>query len=436
MPRWRDTKVWGSAALLSVSLLTSGFVSAESSPLERLKERSASTRWSEARQEFAKPATSPTKIEQSVPKQEPAATPESAPAEAAPSESGPAKVELKPSDETSSSVGVWKPAEKSPTAAEPVPDTTADVEAEPTSVQTTQFEGTAPSEPSAPSLTATPEAPADESAPEAPAAPVLTDVGRGDSESTSPNLPVPDPYEGGSAIDDWTSEFPMPLFASPVPSRQDLPLEPAKPNTNMLVPAPPIRFSQVPGDIPPAPMSNGRGLSPVPQPNGVDEGLDVIFRPITQIEPNYDYSPTGTKKNEYLCPQPSDIPEADRERCPDVRELPKVGSTDRYFGAVRYQWAAGNAYYNPLYFEDVALERYGHVYPGMIQPFVSLGKFGVDFLALPYTMAIDPICRHEYPLGHYRPGENVPKMHYQVPWNTRAAATAAGVYTGLFFLFP
>lgn len=110
--------------------------------------------------------------------------------------------------------------------------------------------------------------------------------------------------------------------------------------------------------------------------------------------------------------------------------------TERQFIPTQFTWQASNVYHNPLYFEDVALERYGHSHHPLVQPLVSAGKFGVQFVGLPYKMAIDPVWDEEYVLGWYRPGELAPYLFYQVPWNWKAAATAAGTYTGLIFLFP
>jgi hypothetical protein len=102
-----------------------------------------------------------------------------------------------------------------------------------------------------------------------------------------------------------------------------------------------------------------------------------------------------------------------------------------------YYWLPSNLYHNPLYFEDPALERYGHVhFNDCVEPFFSMARFGSQFVGLPYQMALDPVCRRQYTLGWYRPGDFAPKKIYQVPLNGRAAATAAGVYAGLFWLVP
>ena len=100
------------------------------------------------------------------------------------------------------------------------------------------------------------------------------------------------------------------------------------------------------------------------------------------------------------------------------------------------QWAPTNLWYHPLYFEDVGLERYGHTYHPVIQPFASTGKFAAQLVGLPYQMALKPVCSKNYALGYYRPGEYAPKLHYQVPFNTEAALIQAGALTGFLLIFP
>ena len=177
-------------------------------------------------------------------------------------------------------------------------------------------------------------------------------------------------------------------------------------------------------------------LDPVPIPPLPLEEDDPIFRSITDIQPYYNYSPTAEYPGQYLCPQPSDMPADQRARCPEIMDLPVRGSTDRYFAHIHYHWCASNLSHKPLYFEDVPLERYGQTFPFPVQPFVSVGKFGVQLIGLPYQMALDPVWREHYALGYYQPGDCAPELLYQIPLNAKAAATAAGVYTGFIFLIP
>ncbi len=162
----------------------------------------------------------------------------------------------------------------------------------------------------------------------------------------------------------------------------------------------------------------------------VDDGSEPAPSPLPDAR--------ETRSSEFLArikPIRDIVPYFQPEPMPVTHELPP-SPTERGFVPAEFTWAASNVYHNPLYFEDFALERYGHSHHPVVQPFVSVGKFTGQFIGLPYKMAIDPVWDEEYVLGWYRPGELAPYLFYQVPWNWRAATTAAGTYTGLIFLFP
>lgn len=100
------------------------------------------------------------------------------------------------------------------------------------------------------------------------------------------------------------------------------------------------------------------------------------------------------------------------------------------------QWAPTNFYHYPLYFEDPALERYGHTYNPIVQPFASTGRFATQLVGLPYQMALHPVHSHQYSLGYYRPGDWAPKKHYQIPFNEEATLVEAAVIAGLIIALP
>jgi len=100
------------------------------------------------------------------------------------------------------------------------------------------------------------------------------------------------------------------------------------------------------------------------------------------------------------------------------------------------QWAPTNLYHFPLYFEDPALERYGHTYHPCVQPFASAGRFATQLVGLPYQMTLHPVHSREYALGYYRPGECAPKKFYQIPFNEEAAIMQAAAMAGFFLIFP
>ena len=122
--------------------------------------------------------------------------------------------------------------------------------------------------------------------------------------------------------------------------------------------------------------------------------------------------------------------------CPNEVPLSNGPVSRAVFPASTYTWQASNVFYQPLYFEDPDLEHYGHTWPFFIQPIVSSLRFTTQAIGIPYQMTIDPCCCRVYPLGYYRPGECAPKLFYQIPWNTEAAAVEAGSIAGVYFLFP
>ncbi len=156
----------------------------------------------------------------------------------------------------------------------------------------------------------------------------------------------------------------------------------------------------------------------------------VRYRKIDSINPFRVRTSDGRESD-------NDIREYARKQAEDLNLA--FGSepySERAFPATVKPWDAPNFFHYPLYFEDPALERYGHSRRPLIQPLVSMGRFSAQLIGLPYQMTLDPPCREVYSLGWYRPGECAPKLHYQVPLNAHAAAVEAATITGLVFLIP
>jgi hypothetical protein len=150
------------------------------------------------------------------------------------------------------------------------------------------------------------------------------------------------------------------------------------------------------------------------------------LKSIRDIQPFHDYQP-GSHIEQDLDPE---------FKAPAEVELGDVSEGVRNYEAILYQWHASNLHHNPLYFQDAGLERYGHVHHELVQPFVSVGKFSLQLVGLPYQMTIDPVCKKQYALGWYNPGECAPKQTPQIPWNSTAAINQAAVVTGLHFAIP
>jgi hypothetical protein len=106
----------------------------------------------------------------------------------------------------------------------------------------------------------------------------------------------------------------------------------------------------------------------------------------------------------------------------------------RTWGQTCFEWKASALCHKPLYFEEVALERYGHAC--VLQPAVSAARFFATVPALPYEMGMRPPWECVYPLGHYRPGSCAPYYIPPVPVSLRGGLIEAGVVTGLVYIIP
>ncbi len=120
------------------------------------------------------------------------------------------------------------------------------------------------------------------------------------------------------------------------------------------------------------------------------------------------------------------------------KECPHGGDqhVPRQWGPITYTWKASGLCHNPLYFEDVHLERYGHSWGPYLQPIISGGHFFLSIPTLPYKMGLNPPNECIYTLGYYRPGSCAPYMLDPFPLSVRAAAAQAGAVTGMVYFLP
>ncbi|MEM9704379.1 MAG: hypothetical protein AAF907_18200, partial [Planctomycetota bacterium] len=175
-----------------------------------------------------------------------------------------------------------------------------------------------------------------------------------------------------------------------------------------------------------------------PAPVVADEETDPRdLKKIAGIEPFADYTPGGDPC-ESLCPRPDDCPEEEglTPSCPDEVSLGYEPFQPRDFARREYMWVASNLHSNPLYFEDYVLERHGHTYGDIAQPFVSAGLFSLQLIGLPYQMGLDGPLTPTYAAGAVRPGDPVPKRTPQIPLNAKAAAYQAGAVAGFGLVLP
>jgi hypothetical protein len=250
----------------------------------------------------------------------------------------------------------------------------------------------------------------------------------------APIRPVPEPRDI-PAVDQPAQVIRPTLTGSeePEPGSQ---LPPYRPDSQRFLPTGPIAGGQeraIGGTL----ADIGPVMEPVRDPKQL--------RRLTSIMPFYDYVPEGapgySDPCHNICPRPNEercknCPDGHCPQCPEEVALTTDPYVPREISHLHYCWEAADVYYNPLYFEDFQLERYGHEYPCVIQPIASVGRFAVQLLGIPYQATIHPIWECQSPLGYCRPGEFVPFKNYQIPWNTRAAAVEGAAAVGAVFFIP
>ncbi len=101
-----------------------------------------------------------------------------------------------------------------------------------------------------------------------------------------------------------------------------------------------------------------------------------------------------------------------------------------------YTWKASALCHKPLYFEEEALERYGHSCGWICEDLDSCAHFFGNVALLPYHVGVETPCECIYDLGVYRPGSCAPYICDPFPISVRGCATAAVGYGAVVALFP
>ncbi|MEI8379057.1 MAG: hypothetical protein WCJ09_02945 [Planctomycetota bacterium] len=297
------------------------------------------------------------------------------------------------------------------------------------------------SEPSvAPVTRATPDQPSNEFKP------VSTTI---PAESPTPTTAVAKPAQ--EAEPEWE-------LAEPASAKEfDVAEKPAdldeKPKVEQAVPAPEKSVTENPAVEKPViqekpaveekPKPAYEEKAAVKTPAEVDESIRGMRRPLeTQIPSGPLRTATQVRRIGDIAPRiqmnrDSDINKYAAEQAYEFKV--KFGGeaySARNFPDMVMQWAAPESKYYQLYFQDPALERYGHSHHQMLQPVISSARFTTQIALLPYQMAITPPWEMQSPLGWYRPGDVVPKLRYPFPWSTKAAVVEAATVTGIIFAIP
>ncbi len=112
-----------------------------------------------------------------------------------------------------------------------------------------------------------------------------------------------------------------------------------------------------------------------------------------------------------------------------------IAFAGREWAPTCFTWKASGTCHKPLYFEDVHLERYGHSWNPVLQPFLSGAHFFTSVVVLPYKIGLNPPNECMYTLGYYRPGSCAPYMIDPLPLSLRGALLQGAAVTGGVFLF-
>jgi tetratricopeptide (TPR) repeat protein len=123
-----------------------------------------------------------------------------------------------------------------------------------------------------------------------------------------------------------------------------------------------------------------------------------------------------------------------------LSQVPVIKHTvgyNRDWTPLSYSWEAPQLKYNPLYFEDAQLERYGNEVC-ILQPFLSGARFYATLPTLPYQMMSEgnSPCHTVYDLGHDQPGNCVPYALEVPPFSWTGGLASGGWAFALIVILP
>lgn len=132
------------------------------------------------------------------------------------------------------------------------------------------------------------------------------------------------------------------------------------------------------------------------------------------------------------------VPE--RRAAKGLSQVPRVAHAvghSREWTPISYSWEAAQLKYNPLYFEDPQLERYGNEVC-LLQPFLSGARFYATLPTLPYQMMSEgnSPCHEVYDLGYDRPGNCVPVALEAPPFSWTGSLATGGWAYALIIVLP
>lgn len=259
-------------------------------------------------------------------------------------------------------------------------------------------------------------------------------LGTGTTETppSEPETPATEPATTQPPADPFGDD----TVPSPPTSEPTAPAEPPAaelPTTEPTTPAPPMTPGRLPdrNELPPSDLSQGISTSSPTNCNEYQAECkraieELLKRDITTIRVGLEIS--GVEGEDFPC---------DCKAGMGILDASMTEFRGRNWARTNFAWKASGLCHKPLYFEDVQLERYGHSWNPVLQPFMSAGHFFASVALLPYHMGINPPNECVYALGYYRPGSCAPFMIEPFPLSLRGAAFEAAAVTGFYFwLYP
>ncbi|MCC6124796.1 MAG: hypothetical protein IT426_07540 [Pirellulales bacterium] len=241
-----------------------------------------------------------------------------------------------------------------------------------------------------------------------------------------------------------------------------VPAEPAEERKPTLLPAPPAELTRPLAEPPSEPAAGGETVIPSPafpaenspfaraeSNNRGTSDLPDWAASNVKTSPNAPRLERALNKNggdyQQDCLSVKDLKPIDKIET-DITvqgEVPKDcpwGNEEKFakrsWQSLTYTWTASALCHKPLYFEDVKLERYGHMWGPWLQPIVSHARFFAIVPILPYEMGLEPPHECMYALGYYRPGSCAPYYLDPIPLSVRAALFEAGAWVGGVAIIP
>lgn len=131
-------------------------------------------------------------------------------------------------------------------------------------------------------------------------------------------------------------------------------------------------------------------------------------------------------------------PDVARGKLQAMADVSYESVLQREWVGLRFCWDAPVFAHQPLYFEEVNLERYGYGprHLRAVQPLLSGAHFFATIPVLPYHLGATPVHQPVYALGHYRPGSPAPYRFLYPPFSIRGGLAQAGVMVGLIGVIP